>query len=137
MEITGQTFINPPHAKVRRALLDAGTLDACFAEAGAVKRVSDTEFQVRAPVHGLVRISQDMPDTLVFQADRGRVQVTLARQAEAMTVLRYVLETDAQDAERARSQVDQLIEAFKAEVSGPREFAASGAAGAQAAAIND
>ncbi len=137
MELSGQAFINAPHAKVWRALQDAGTLDSCFQQAGAVKRLSDSEFQVGAPVSGPVRIAQTPPDTLVFQADRGQLRVMLAEQAGAMTLLRYVLDANVPDAGRAKIEIDQLVEAFQAQVAGPREYAASGAAGAQAAAVNE
>ncbi len=134
MDVSGQRFINAPRAKVWRALQDARTLDACLQERDAVRRVSDAELQVGAPVHGRVTIGQSSPDTLVFESAAGRLQVTLVEEAAAMTVLRYVLSAGAIDATRAQTEIDELLEAFQGQVSGPQEFAADGMAGAREAA---
>ncbi len=137
MELSGQRFINAPRDKVLRALTDAATLDGCFEEHQAVRRVSDAEFQFGAPVHGPVHVTQPAPDTLLFEARQGRLRVRLTAEAEAMTLMSYVLEADLTDAARAQAEIDQLLTAFQAQVAGPREFGASGAAGVQAAAVNE
>ena len=137
MELSGQVFVNAPREKVWRALLDAGTLDCCLREANAVQRISDTEFQVGAPVHGRVQITQTPPETLVFQADQGQLRIHLRAESSAMTLLDYVLDAGVSDAGRAQTEIDELLRMFQEEVAGPLEFGASGAAGAQAAAVND
>ncbi len=134
MELTGQRFINAPRAKVWTALLDAATLDACLRQDHAVRRLSDTAFEVGAPVHGEVTIAGSPPDALTFTAPNGTLRVTLAEEGQAMTRLGYVLEAAITNTAAAQAQIDQLIEAFQAQVSGPRELGASGAGGLQVVA---
>ena len=130
MELSGQRFINAPRSKVWRALQDAPTLDGCLQQDNAVKRVSPTEIEVGRPVNGRVAITQVAPSALTYQASAGRLHLTLLEEGPAITRLAYVLEAASFDAARAQTEIDQLLEAFQVQVSGPQEIAAGGLAGA-------
>ncbi len=137
MELSGQRFINAPRSKVWTALQSAQTLDACLKQEHAVQRVSPTELQVGRPVNGRVTIVQLGPDSLAYEASVGRLRVTLTEESPAMTRLAYTLDAGAFDTARTQTQIDQLVEAFQGQVSGPQEIAAGGLAGVQDAGLRD
>ena len=135
MELSGQRFINAPRSKVWAALLDAQTLDSCLQQEHAVQRISETELHVGSPVDSRVTIVQAPPDSLTYQASAGRLRLTLIQESPAMTRLCYSLEAASLDLARAQAEMDELIDTFQAQVSGPQEIAADGLAGAQDAGL--
>jgi hypothetical protein len=99
---------------------------ACLTGPGGVQLLSDTEYDVGAPISDSVRIVEtEAPERLKLESSQGSAVLQLSETAPAMTRLAYRIEGSGDEA-RTRAQVDLFLERLAAEISNPPERAADG-----------